>query len=165
LFNFIIVVFLFLEWFVHGGNNTSRKAETCAGTKCAEYNFNKTFFQKSKMSDNDDMFGDSRPLLRQFSTQSFTDETQQEESQNLLGDGRAGGADGRGGGADVGQVEEANTLTLLRGLKRGMDSLQTDVKRLKEQVCLLKNKFYSYLTLSFTEQGHGHQVDKCSQEK
>ena len=118
------------------------------------------------MSDNDDMFGDSRPLQRQFSTQSFTDETQQEESQNLLGDGRAaGGADGRGGGADVGQVEEANTLTLLRGLKRGMDSLQTDVKRLKEQVCLLKNKFYSYLTLSFTEQGHGHQVDKCSQEK
>ena len=157
----------FLECFVHGSKNTIIRAKL---KHVLEQNVLSIIlikpFQKSKMSDNDDMFGDSRPLQRQFSTQSFTDETQQEESQNLLGDGRAaGGADGRGGGADVGQVEEANTLTLLRGLKRGMDSLQTDVKRLKEQVCLLKNKFYSYLTLSFTEQGHGHQVDKCSQEK
>ena len=100
------------------------------------------------MSDIDDMFNDSRPIMRQFSAQSYTDETQA-ESMNLLAEGRSGDGEGLGGegegrvggGGAGGQVEDANTLNLLRGLKRSMDSLQTDVKRLKDQVCLLKKIF------------------------
>ena len=84
--------------------------------------------------------------MRQFSAQSYTDENQA-ESMNLLAEGRSGEGEGRvGGGGAGGQVEDANTLNLLRGLKRSMDSLQTDVKRLKEQVCLLK-KFFILINL------------------
>ena len=50
--------------------------------------------------------------------------------RNDDGEGLGGNGEGSGGGGAGCQVEDANTLNLLRGLNRSMDSPQTVVKRL-----------------------------------
>ena len=89
------------------------------------------------MSDSENEgFGDSRPLRREVSTQSYVCETEALESQNLLSQEDM---DRRGAGpgdteADRRPLQEVNSIPILKRMNRIMDILVTEVKRLKEQV-------------------------------
>ena len=92
------------------------------------------------MSDTEDIFGgDRRGVERHNSTQSVEDFDILDDSHSLLENSTAvdsvrveRGSDGAGGPTD-GNNEGANTI-LLRNVKRSMESLVSDVKRVKEQV-------------------------------
>ena len=92
------------------------------------------------MSDTEDIFGDRRGVERHNSLQSVEDCDDPNDSCSLLENSTAvdsvrgeRGNDGAGGPTD-GNIEGANTMLLLRSMKRSMDSLVSDVKRVKEQV-------------------------------
>ena len=91
------------------------------------------------MSDTEDIFlNSSRPLLRAFSIQSYEGEENGATSQNLLEDLAERGARVANPAHDEDQV----TISLMRGVKRTMDSLVTEVKKLKDQVLFHLNLVY-----------------------
>jgi len=92
------------------------------------------------MSDTEDLFnGSSRSIQRNLSTQSYGEE---EESQNLL-DGHHVGDDRDAVHSHGGEGQKSNTL--MRGVKRSVDLLLTEVKRLKEQNVSMEKKLNTVL--------------------
>ena len=90
--------------------------------------FSYQYYFRIIMNDNEDLFSTSRCLERTHSLMSDDGgaAVTQEESLSLLA-----------GGNDVQHLQEEGQQAsgpLLRGLKRGLDTLIADVKKLKEQV-------------------------------